>query len=145
MKPDLGQPFPPDWPGRPAHMSALDWILWQRFRKTHLLNFSRVYYDVAVGAGSAAAEHAGTAVGEAWQRITRQRVDVVGESVSTWTIIELRAAAGPGALGSILTYAHLWNANPPDIRDVELWLITDIYPDAIAPVLIAHGVTLWLV
>ncbi len=126
-------------------MSALDWILWQRFRRTHLLAFLRVYYDVAVGPGSPAGETAGTAVGEAWAAITKQRIDVVGESGAKWTIVEVRAHAGPGAIGSLISYAHLWKVDPPDLRDVDLWLITDNFPDPLRSVLDAQGITLWLV
>ena len=145
MPPELGPALAVTFAGRPAHMSAVDFVLWQRFRRLFPPVFDRLYFDVAVGPGAAGAPDTPDNVAAAWQRITRHRIDVVGESPSAWILIELRAAAGPGALGSLLVYRDLWLADPPDARPIRLWLVTDIFPDALKPSLDAASIRLFLV
>ncbi|SRR5712691_2711623 len=145
MKPDLGFQTTPDFTGWPPHMSSVDFILWQRFRRKFPLAFGAVYYDVAVGPGTPAGAGATAAVLEAWLRITRHRVDVVGEGAAGWVLIEVRGAAGPGAVGSLVVYRNLWNADPPDTRPVRLWLVTDIFSEALQATLREQEIELYLV
>jgi len=128
MLPDLGQSYPVDFAGHPPHMSAIDFVLWQRFRRQLPLSFLRLYFDVAVGDGAAPGGPVAENVRKAWERITRLRIDVVGQKNDLWTIIEIRGAAGPGAIGSLVVYRDLWNLDPPDLYPVALWLITDQFP-----------------
>ena len=141
----LGQAFATDWRGRPAHMSALDFVLWQRFRGPNLGGFSRIYFDVGLGGETATGPDVSEAVAGAWSRLTAFRADVVGFALDHWTIIELRAAAGPGALGSLITYQSLWAQSPPDTLPVELWLVTDSMSTGLKPSLAAAGIKLFLV
>ena len=134
-----------DFAGRPAHMSALDFVLWQRWRRLGPLPYLVLYVDVAVGPGADAGAGVDPVLVAAWSRITRQRIDVVGESAVGWAIIEIRAAAGPGALGSLMVYRDLWLSDPPDPRPVSLILVTDSIAEALKPSLVASGVSLVLV
>jgi len=143
--PDLGRRFEVDFAGYPPHMSAIDFVLWQRFRLRNRLPFVRVYYDVAVGDGAAAGANATPELLAAWSRITRPRVDVVGEGLGAWTLIEIRGAAGPGAIGSLLVYRDLWSADPPDQRPLALWLITDVFPQNLVGSLALADIHLHLV
>ena len=145
MLPDLSKSQSIDFAGRPAHMSAIDWVLWQRFRRQRILTFDRIYYDVLVGRGAVPVGDVDPKVVAAWARLTRLRVDVLGESIDHWTIIELRGAAGPGAVGSLLTYAELWKEDSPDGRDLQLWLITDSFPENLLSVLKRFSITLFVV
>ncbi len=145
MRPDLGVAVAAEFAGRPAHMSAVDFVLWQRFRRRFPLAFAAVYFDVAVGPGAPVVAGTTPAAAESWSRITRQRVDVVGEGSAGWVLIEIRGAAGPGALGSLVVYRSLWQEDPPDARPVRLWLVTDTFADALGPVLRESGIELFLV
>lgn len=132
---DFGKPYGLQFAGHPAHMSAVDFVLWRRLRAGGSLVFDRVFFDVAVGRGAVPAGEASPAVIAAWQRLTRLRVDVVGETPDNWTLLELRGNAGPGAVGSLLAYRNLWNQDPPDDRPVKLWLVTDLFPENLLGVL----------
>ncbi len=145
MKPALGSPFPPTWTGRPAHMSDQDWRIWQHFRSRQPLPFERLYYDVGLGSGDLDATPATPALAGMWNRLTRFRADAVGETSEAWTLIELRASAGPGALGSLIAYHDLWANDPPDTRPVRLWLITDLIHPDLRPTLLRLSISLFTV
>lgn len=145
MKPDFGPSFPPTFAGRPAHMSSVDFVLWLRLTHQGSLPFERLFFDVAVGEGSAIQGDTPANVRSAWQRISRPRIDVVGEHAAGWTILELRGAAGPGAIGSLIVYRDLWLADPPDQRPIELVLVTDVFPSNLEPSLGKVDIRLMLV
>lgn len=145
MVPRLGPRFDPWWRGHPPHMSTGDFALWQRYVAGQPLRFASVYFDVALGSGDMSAGPGPGSVAGMWMRLTSFRADVVGETVAGWTLIELREDAGPGALGSLLVYAALWKADPPDVRPLSLMLVTDrVHPD-FAPIVAAHGIMLEVV
>lgn len=125
MSPDLGLPYFPDWPGAPPHMAPLDLPLWRRYQKSTAHTWIAVYFDVAIGEGAPLAANGDRATLDMWQRITRQRADVVTLSRLGWTIVELRPNAGPSALGSLLSYRALWQQDPPDKQPLAILLVTD--------------------
>lgn len=145
MKPELGAAFSPAFGGRPAHMSAVDFVLWSRFRRGLPTSWRQVWFDVAVGSGAGVGAAVEANVAAAWTRITRKRVDVVADAVSGWVLVEIRGAAGPGAIGSLLSYRRLWLDDPPDARAVSMLLVTDLFPDDLASVLNEYGIALALV
>jgi len=110
-------------------MSAVDFVLYKRLVAQGPLPFERVFFDVAVGDYSAPGGDVAPNVLAAWQRISRLRIDLLGEHPAGWTIIELRGAAGAGAIGSLIVYRDLWLADPPDDRPIELVLVTDVFPN----------------
>lgn len=142
---DLGARFPIEFKGFPPHMSAIDSVLWRRFRGVQNLPFLGLYFDVAVGRGAPGDVALPAVVQDAWERLTRLRCDVVGEAVDHWTIIELRGAAGPGAIGSLVVYETLWAQDPPDQRPVELWLVTDQFAENLRDSLARFSIKLFLV
>lgn len=125
MKPDLGDVFPPTWAGAPPHMSPQDLPIWNRYRDKHMMEWSAVYYDTALGVGGTLPDGEDAAAAAMWQRITRKRADAIIYTGREWIIVEVRANAGPGALGSILTYLALWRADPPDHLPVRGIVLTD--------------------
>ena len=145
MGPEFGQPFRVDFAGFPPHMSAVDFVLWQRFLRRGSLPYLRLFFDVAVGAGVVPGGQVSEAVRRSWERITKQRIDVVAEGVAEWVIYELRGAAGPGAIGSLIAYRALWLADPPDSRPVRLILVTDTFPDNLLSALAGQSIELVLV
>ena len=125
MPPDLGQPYLPTWDGAPPHMAPRDLPLWRRYRQSTARFWTAVYFDVALGEGAPLPTNGSRLTLDMWQRITRQRADVVTLSRAGWTIVELRPNAGPSALGTILSYRVLWKADPPDRRPLAILLVTN--------------------
>lgn len=125
MAVDLGPAFAPDWEGIPPHISSQDLPLWREFRRRHAKDYVAFYFDASVGEGEAADGAVSEAVAGAWRRLTKLRIDAVGDTGTEWHIIELRPNAGPGAVGSLQSYSALWFGGPPDARPVRAILVTD--------------------
>ncbi len=145
MPPDLRTRFDISWQGRPAHMSSKDYAIWQRFRREYGVGFSALYYDVGLGTMLTTPHDPNAPVNRMWARLTAFRADVVGESPEHWTLIEIRDNAGPGAIGSLITYRDLWLRDPPDERPLRLWLVTDAIHADLRPSLRALDVELYVV
>lgn len=134
MKPDLGNPYPPDWPGYPIQMSSQDHIIWIRFRELYALSFNTFYFSVLVGDPILWSEGLDEGMRRVVDHASRRRIDVVGEKDNTWWLMEFRMNTGPGAIGSILTYKTLWEDDPPDQRPVIPVIVTDILDKNLAHV-----------
>lgn len=133
MPPDLGQPYQPNWIGRPPHMAEADLLLWERARPFFAPLVTAWYYDAAVGEGSGPPTDPADSLAAGFYRLTRKRIDAVGLAGSRWILIEVRPNAGLGALGHIQTYRSLWERDPPDTRPVEAWIVSDrLEPDTLA-------------
>ncbi len=130
MPPELGNPYPPRWGGIPPHMAPQDLLLWERARPQLAAQVTSWYFDAAVGQGNPAAGDPADKFNRAWERLTRKRIDAVGDAGSHWLIIEVRPNAGLGALGAIQTYRSLWERDPPDTRPAVGMIVTDrLEPD----------------
>jgi hypothetical protein len=125
MSVDLGPKFEPTFEGLPPHVSSEDLVLWEEFRRRYAKEYVALYFDVSVGTGEEITGGVSENVAKAWQRLTRFRADVVGDTGVEWHLIELRPNAGPGAVGSVQTYTTLWTIAPPDSRPVKSIIVTD--------------------
>ena len=125
MAVDLGPRFAVSFEGTPPQISTDDLLLWETFRRLFRGDYVRFFFDVAVGQGEEAPPNVSEKVAAAWRRLTRFRIDVVGEKVGGWDVIELRPNAGPGAIGALQTYTSLWFEGPPDARPIRAVLISD--------------------
>lgn len=125
MSVELGPRFDPGFEGIPPHVSSEDLVLWEEFRRRSSKDYVAFYFDVSLGTGEEIPQGISENVGRAWQRLTRFRADVVGDTGTEWHLIELRPNAGPGAVGSVQTYMTLWTIAPPDGRKVVPIIVTD--------------------
>jgi len=125
MKPNLGEPYPIDWGGRPVQMSSEDYEIWTRFMAREPSIYKAFYFSVLVGDPAMPTKDLEPEMARVVEHASRRRIDVVGETDDGWEIIELRNNAGPGAIGSVLAYKVLWEADPPDERPVTPIIITN--------------------
>ena len=125
MKPNLGESYPLDWEGRPAQMSSEDYEIWVRFVGSETAIYQKVFFSVLVGDPAMPTEGLDEGMARVIEHASRRRIDVVGETEDSWHIIELRNNAGPGVIGSVLTYKVLWEADPPDERKCTPIIITN--------------------
>ncbi len=139
---DLGPAFQIDFGGTPPQISTDDLMLWETFRRLFRADYVRFYFDVAVGTGEGAPPNVSEKVAAAWRRLTRFRIDVVGEKTTGWDIIELRPNAGPGGIGALQTYTTLWFEGPPDQRPIRPLLVSDRCPSDIRRVAGLAGIEL---
>lgn len=145
MKPELEVSFSPSWQGYPAGMSPPDFALWQRYQPLHQHLWQRVYYNVRIGEALPRHEELEPGMKRFVEATSRRRIDVVAEDTNTYWIIELRPSAGPGALGSVLTYLALWEQDPPNAKKTKGLLVTDRYDHNIAYALRKYNVIIHLV
>lgn len=125
MPPQLGFRYAPDFAGTPPHMAPQDVILWHKVRAQFAGRVTAWYFDTAVGEGAGPPTDPDDVIGLAYYRLTRKRIDAVGDAAKTWLLIELRPNAGLGALGAIQTYRSLWERDPPDTRPTETYIVSD--------------------
>lgn len=125
MKPSLGNAFPVDWNGVPEQMSSNDYRIWVALREWWADQYKNLYFSVRVGQATLQQEGLEDNMAKMIEFSSRRRIDVLGEKDAGWDIIELRANAGPGALGSVLLYKILWERDPPDLRQVNPIIVTD--------------------
>jgi hypothetical protein len=125
MKPNLGLSYPPDWRGTPMQMSHEDRILWIRWSSSYPQGYQAFYYSVLVGDAILGKDEPDEELQRMIDQVSRRRLDVVGEKKDSWEIIELRPNAGPGAIGSVLTYKTLWEQDPIDERKISMSIVTD--------------------
>lgn len=137
---DLGPPFRTDFVGVPPHVSTEDFVLWERFRRTYAKEYVQFYFDVAIGEGAEAPPGTPEKIAAAWTRLTRFRLDVLGDHGDEWHVIEMRPRAGPGAVGALQTYHTLLLGNLPDDRPLHSILVTDVCTRDIEAVAGAAGI-----
>lgn len=145
MKPELGPSFFPTWQGIPPGMPAGDLQIWLRYRDVGLSLWHRMYFNVRIGDPIFLEENYPEEIREMAQALSRRRIDVVGETMITWYLIELKYNAGTEALGQILMYRALWESDPPDNRLVKLFIITDRANKDLSAVCPIYGVELVVV
>lgn len=127
---DLGQVFPSDWPGVPPHMAPRDLPLWRRFQGRFSGEFQGCHFDVAIGRPGELPPGTPERDRRMWERITAKRIDAVClKPTETW-VIEVRPAAGFGAVGAVVGYRRLWERERPPLPSPRFIIVTDeIDPD----------------
>jgi hypothetical protein len=106
-------------------MARNDYPIWLRALPSLSAAITQWYYDAAVGDGVFPITDPADPFQSGYWRLTRKRIDAAGEAPDHWLLIEVRPAAGLGALGAIQTYRSLWERDPPDTRPVRAMIVTD--------------------
>lgn len=124
---DLGPSFAPTWPGRPPGMSSGDRYLWRRFLAAHAGLYDQFYYNVRLYLHDESVSISSPELQAAWRALDAHRIDALGVRDGVVEIIECRLGAGPGALGSLLTYQTIWlmHDEPPVPGSPVAVLVTD--------------------
>ena len=125
MPTTLGQKYLPTWDGVPPHMSPEDYEIWKRYRPTIIRDAQAIYYDVGIGGQITVPPGTTPEMAAMWFRNTQKRIDVLLDYGIGWIIVELRFNASSSAIGRLLHYRDLWNADPPDKRPLLLRLVTN--------------------
>jgi hypothetical protein len=144
-KPRLTQKITKGEPLRPMLLSSQDIALWYRWHKIFGEFYDAFYFNVLLGQPPIPSEYWDVELEEFIYQSYSLRPDVVGEKKDFWEIFEIRPNAGPGAIGSVLTYATLWEANPPDERPLKKSLITDAADINLRYVADRFGITIYVV
>jgi hypothetical protein len=130
---------------RPMMLSSEDAALWVRWYRRFGDFYDALYFNVLIGKPPVPEELWTEDLEQFIYQSFSLRPDMVGEKRDFWEIFEIRPNAGPGAIGSILTYATLWEANPPDERPLRKSLITDFADTNIRFVAEKFGIVIYQV
>lgn len=121
----LGPDFPPTWNGYPTRMSEEDYRLWQRWYPAIRGQVLRMWFDVGLGKAKPIPEGTSAELAYMWQRNTQKRADVIIETILEIWLVELRYKAQPNAIGRLLLYLDLLEAENPWGKPIKPILVTD--------------------
>ncbi len=113
-----------------VHMMPLERPIWARYLERSEEDFLRLTYDVHLGQGQV--------IDPTWPEwlvkqvlaVSRKRCDVVGETSSQVIIFEVKPRAGMGALGQLLCYRQLYQAEFGPVKSVRMVVVCErVEPD----------------
>lgn len=108
--------------------------------KLHEADYDRYDFNVRVGKGS----DPGPAWPEEIRRMaimnTQKRLDMVAYKGSSATIAEIKDRAGASAIGQLLVYRPLFQADHPEYGKPALLLITNRMSPDLDPIIIESGI-----
>lgn len=140
MPTTLGPPFTTDFAGVPPHMSTQDYDIWLRFRSALPPTTRALYFDVRLGTGYQLGDEHDDDAKTMWYQLTAKRADVVVELPAGWLMVELRDHAQSSAIGRLLMYKKLWQAEPPDSQPLSLMLVTNTRDPDVQALAADHGI-----
>ena len=122
-----GQKYPPNFKGKPPHMSPEDLIIWEKWREEAVKGAKWLYFDVGVGEGIKYEGEFPDWLVRSWIRVTQKRIDVLIQRSQSIDIVELRNGATANAVGRLLMYEMLYLDDPIFSMNVKLILVTNRY------------------
>jgi hypothetical protein len=81
-------------------------------------------------------------VAKAVQEASQKRVDIIAIKGRSAAIVEVKVRAAIGALGQVLGYATIWQAENPTVTDVQRIVVAGAAMLDVPALLQAYGVTL---
>jgi hypothetical protein len=121
-------------------MAPQDILVWRSAQQILARRYSRIYYNVRVGAynpdfASLPQQYQRSAIAS-----TAYRIDAVGDTGKRWEIIEVKDRASLSALGQLLAYSTLWQLGAPDNRPLHLVYVTPNLTYAVGIVMQKYGI-----
>lgn len=124
--PALGEQFRRWYPG----LIPIEADLWRAWLREHEGEYDAFEYNVHVGQGVnvparplAEDSELDARLREAYRKWTQKKIDVVGFRGPSYTIIEIEERPGTRALGQLLAYRRLLNAQRPPTAETFLALV----------------------
>lgn len=121
----LGPEFPPTWSGRPPRMSDEDYRIWLRWWPTVQQFALRMWFDVGLGTVDSIPPGTSAELTFMWERNNQKRADAIIEGLTDILLVELRHAASLNAIGRLLGYLDLLQADNPWTKPIVALLVTD--------------------
>ncbi len=102
------------------HMLEDEARIWTRFLETTELVFEEITYDVHLGLGVLPLPSDPAWMGNLLSAVTKKRVDAVGETRNDIWIFEVKPRISMSALGQLVTYFELYQAEYRPTKAVML-------------------------
>lgn len=110
----------------------------------HIHEFDRVSFSVRVGQGQTPADDLLPGVARSVERSSKKRIDVLGWTGHTPTIVEVKERIDAAALGQLQMYRQLLLADVPTADEPRLVAIGRYSDDDTLTALRSHGVDVYL-
>ena len=110
---------------------------WLRIHESEYDSFD---YNVRVGQGTDPGPTYDTTMRQMALAVTRKRIDAVAYKGSDVTLIEVKKRATLAAVGQVVSYKTLWNADNPLKPASRLLLVAVTFDPDVMPVLTANAV-----
>ncbi len=94
--------------------------IWTKFLRTTELDFYDITYDVHLGTGIPPLPGDPSWMEKLLSAVTKKRVDAVGETADAIWIFEIKPRIGMSALGQLITYFELYQAQYRPVKPVLL-------------------------
>ena len=91
-----------------THLLPLERPIWARYLASTTEEFLSLTYDLHLGEGAPVDPVWSEGTKAIVAAVSRKRVDVVGETLDSVIIFEVKPRAGMGAMGQLLTYRELY-------------------------------------
>lgn len=102
------------------HMLEDEARIWTRFLETTELHFEKISYDVHLGAGVLPLPGDPVYMRHLLSAVTKKRVDAIGETREDIWIFEVKPRISMSALGQLVTYFELYQAEYRPTKAVML-------------------------
>ena len=102
------------------HMLADEARIWTKFLQTTELDFQKITYDVHLGQGILPTPDEPVFMTDLKLVVTRKRVDAVAETAEDIWIFEVKPRIGMSALGQLVNYFELYQAEYRPTKAVML-------------------------
>ena len=120
-------------------------LIYKNWLAANESRYDRFEYNAHIGPGY----DPGPAWPEPMRRMaianSQKRIDVVAWNGLLPTLIEVKDRAGASAIGQLMTYFPLWNADHPDLPRCQMMLVSNRAQPGIDVACAYHGVSLVLV
>jgi hypothetical protein len=128
---------------RYPHLLPDDVAIWEHFLTAHPKAFDTYDYDVRVGEGRPLPNLPTPQLRKMAVDLSQRRIDAIGHSANTRTVIEITVSAGLKALGQLEAYPILYRLTYPGDYNLEILLVAASIQSDTLPVLHAKGVPFW--
>lgn len=106
-------------------------------------SFDDVDFNVRVGNSLLLGDDYDAATQRQAALLSQKRIDIVGMSGNSVTIVEVKLRISLSALGQLLGYALLWQAENPTVEQIHLVAIGHDALIDVAEILQAHGIAVY--
>lgn len=119
--------------------------IWTKFLETTELEFTKITYDMHLGEGQPFKPGEPEFMRNLRLAVTRKRVDAVGETAADIWIFEVKPRISMSALGQLVTYFELYQAEYSPIKPVMLAAIGERQAPDIEPTFALYAVNIVIV
>jgi hypothetical protein len=125
------------------HLLKPDIEVWQRFLDAHQSEYDYFDYDVRVGIGQDPGDRLPENLRQMGIELSKRRIDAIGYTANTITIIEITRDAGLTSIGQLTAYPVLYRQTFPTTRKILPLLVAETLKPDVQPALEAAQIP-WL-